>query len=66
MASVGVIAGSGVEGNRLSEQLPLFLAGVGWPDWIVMNTEILNSDTKGIVDTGFFDERWNLTENDSH
>lgn len=63
VASVGVIAGSGVQGNRLSEQLPLFLAGVGWPDWIVMNTDILKSDTKGIVDTGFFDESWSLTEN---
>ena len=65
VASVGVVAGSGVQGNRLSEQLPLFLAGVGWPDWIVMNTDILQSDTQGIVDTGFFNEEWDLTETDS-
>ena len=65
VASVGVVAGSGVQGTRLSEQLPLFLAGVGWPDWIVMNTDILEQGTEGIVDTGFFDEDWNLTETSS-
>ena len=65
-ASVGVIAASGDQGDRLSEQLPLFLAGVGWPDWIVMGPEILNKGTDGVVEAGFFDEDWSLNENESH
>ena len=31
IASIGVVAGSGVAGDRLTDQLPLFFAGVGWP-----------------------------------
>tara|TARA_B100001059_G_scaffold134110_2_gene134343 strand:- start:3302 stop:4663 length:1362 start_codon:yes stop_codon:yes gene_type:complete len=66
VASVGVVAATGIRGDRLSEQLPLFLAGVGWPDWIVLNTDVLKSGTAGIIDTGFFDEAWRLDENESH
>ena len=66
IASVGVIASTGTPGGRLSEQLPLFLAGVGWPDWIVLNTDVLKNGTAGIVDTGFFDDTWALDENESH
>lgn len=65
-ASVGVVASSGLTGERLSNQHPLFLAGVGWPDWIVFSPNMLNQGIDGVVDAGFFDEDWSLNEIESH
>lgn len=60
LASVGVISGSGSAGDRLTEQLPVFFAGVGWPDWMVLDSSTLLQGTDGIIGTGFFAEDWSL------
>lgn len=65
IASIGVVAGSGVAGDRLTDQLPLFFAGVGWPDWMVLDASTLHRGTDGIVGTGFFAEDWSFEPSQS-
>jgi hypothetical protein len=59
-ALVGVVAGSGLSGLRLTERLPYFVSGVAYPDWIVMAAEVLAVGAEGVVATGFFDNAWKL------
>ena len=65
LASVGVISGSGQAGERLTDQLPVFFAGVGWPDWMVLDSSTLQQGTDGIIGTGFFAEDWSFDESQS-
>ncbi len=64
-ALVGVIGGSGLTGMRLTDRLPYFLSGVAYPDWIVLGPEILSVGTRGIRATGFYDNNWQLDEDQS-
>lgn len=57
-ASVGIIAGTGLEGCRTLDRLPIFLSGVGIPDWVVVSSEIHTRGIDGIVAAGFFDHAW--------
>jgi hypothetical protein len=63
-ALVGVVAGTGVPGQRLLERLPYFLAGVGFPDCLVVGPEILQKDTAGIRAAGFFGLDWSVENGD--
>ncbi|MCH2134567.1 MAG: prolyl oligopeptidase family serine peptidase [Phycisphaerales bacterium] len=60
LASVGVVGGSGLPGDRLTEQMPFFFAGVGWPDWMILAPESLRQGPSGVVGTGFFAEDWSF------
>src|SRR5207253_389914 len=40
-ALVGAVAGSSLAGMRLTERLPYFTSGVGYPDWLVLDAESL-------------------------
>ncbi|MBG80739.1 MAG: hypothetical protein CMJ39_08550 [Phycisphaerae bacterium] len=60
VASVGVVAGTGPSGDRLSDQMPFFFAGVGWPDWFILQPDALMNGTDGVVATGFFDDDWSI------
>lgn len=57
-ASVGVVSGSGVQGMRLTQRLPYFLAGTGYPDCLVVSPKVLQEGTAGIVTAGFFGPDW--------
>jgi hypothetical protein len=57
-ALVGVVAGTGVAGMRLTERLPYFVSGVAYPDCIVLGPEVLTSGTAGIRVAGFFGVDW--------
>lgn len=59
-ASVGVVAGSGLPGMRLTHQLPYFVSGAGFPDWAVYDVEALRAGSRGIHGAGFFDTDWSL------
>ncbi len=62
---VGAISGTGVEGMRLTDRLPIFTSGVAFPDWTVMSTEVLKSGAKGVKGCGFFGNDWTLEKGDS-
>lgn len=60
IASVGVVAGTGAAGTALTHQLPYFVSGVGYPDWIVLGAEMLEQGKRGIRGAGFFGPDWSL------
>jgi hypothetical protein len=64
IACVGVVSGTGIVGMRLTNQLPYFVSGVGYPDWTVLAPEFLERGTEGVVGAGFFDRRWSLEGGD--
>jgi hypothetical protein len=47
-------------GQRLTATLPMFLAGVGWPDWMVLRADALQSGEEAIEGAGFFGWDWSL------
>jgi hypothetical protein len=47
-----------VPGLRLTERLPYFLAGVAYPDCIVLGTDVLTHGTAGVRTAGFFGLDW--------
>lgn len=60
VASVGAIAGSGVEGSRLADRIPYFLAGVAFPDCTVLSTRMLREGAAGVKAAGFFGADWTV------
>ena len=60
VALVGVVGGTGVPGLRLTERLPYFLAGVAYPDCIVLGTDVLTRGTAGVRAAGFFGLDWGV------
>lgn len=57
---VGIVAGTGLPGMRLTERLPYFVSGVGYPDWIVLGTEMLEQGVGGVRAAGFFSNDWQI------
>jgi hypothetical protein len=60
IASVGAVSGSGIVGMRLTDRMPYFTSGTGFPDLILLEPEALRSGEKGIAATGFFGEDWGV------
>jgi dienelactone hydrolase len=60
IASVAVVAGSGIAGLRMCDRLPYFLAGTAYPDFLVVGSDALARGTRAIVTTGFFGNDWRL------
>ncbi len=60
LASVGVVAGTGIAGNRLTERVPIFTSGAAFPDTIVYGANSLVDGTKGIRIVGFFGSDWEV------
>ncbi|HZU37423.1 MAG TPA: prolyl oligopeptidase family serine peptidase [Gemmataceae bacterium] len=64
-ALVGVIGGTGLLGMRLTDRLPYFLSGVGYPDWLVLGPDTLTKGSAGVVGAGFFGPDWAIGDGDS-
>ena len=65
IASVAVIAGSGLAGMLATESNQYFTGGSGFPDYFVFGTDMLKEGTKGVKYAGFFDNNWQVTKNDA-
>ena len=63
-SSVGVVAGTGVKGMRLTEQLPYFVAGVHYPDLTVISSAMLEEGVSGVRAAGFFGNDWSVEKGD--
>lgn len=59
-ACVAVIGGSGIGGMRLSDRLPIFLSGVGYPDVMIFDPDVLKEGTRAIRCAGFFGNDWSV------
>ncbi len=59
---VGVFASTGLHGARLSSNLQPFKSGAGYPDFTLYGANILTTGDAGVLKTGWFNARWQLTE----
>jgi dienelactone hydrolase len=59
-ASVGAISGTSIEGMKLANIIPYFDQYLNFPDVVIYNSGILQSDEKGVVFTGYFGNDWSL------
>ena len=60
VASVGVVAGSGLVGMRLTDRVAYFVSGVGMPDCLVLGPEMLETGTAGVRAAGYFGTDWSV------
>jgi hypothetical protein len=57
---IGVVSGSGLPGMRLSERLPYFISGLGYPDCFVVGSDMLTAGIAGVRAVGFFGQDWDV------
>jgi pimeloyl-ACP methyl ester carboxylesterase len=60
VASVGAVCGTGVKGMRLTDRLPFFVSGVGYPDCVLFGPEGLTKGLAGVKAAGFFGNDWSV------
>src|SRR5205807_7711400 len=59
-ATVGVVGGTGLAGMRLTDRLPYFTSGIGYPDLIALGPETLSQGAGGVRVAGFFGQDWGV------
>ncbi|MFN0009051.1 MAG: prolyl oligopeptidase family serine peptidase [Planctomycetota bacterium] len=57
-ALVGAFADSGPKGTRLLTTIPVFVSGVGLPDFTLFGPEVLERGDDGVLTAGWFDFAW--------
>ena len=60
VASVVIVGGTGLVGQRLTDTMPYFVSGVAYPDWTVFDASFLKEGLPGIVGAGCFGADWSL------
>lgn len=58
VALVGVVAGTGSAGMRLTNRLRWFVAGVVYPDLMILEPKVLSEGTAGVRAWGYFGLDW--------
>ena len=59
-ALVGVVGGSGPAGMRVTERIPYFLSGAGFPDCLILGSELPAKGIDGVRVAGFFGQDWQV------
>jgi pimeloyl-ACP methyl ester carboxylesterase len=59
-ACVAAVSGSGLAGMRLTDRLPYFVSGVGYPDCLVFDTDTLIKEGDGVRVAGYFGVDWGV------
>ncbi len=59
-ACVGIVAGTGLAGMRLTDRVPYFVSGIGYPDYCVLGPESLSKGVEGVRLAGFFGNDWGV------
>jgi poly(3-hydroxybutyrate) depolymerase len=59
-ACVGAIAGTGMNGMRVTERLPIFVSGVGFPDCTIIGADAFQKGLAGLRAAGFFGNDWSI------
>ena len=60
VALVGVVGGTGLAGMKLTDNLPLFVAGVHFPDWAIFGPDALRDGYESADAAGFFGNDWQI------
>ncbi len=63
-ASVAVVAGTGLNGMRLTNLRPYFYAGSELPDLVIFSSRILTQGEEGVEAAGFFGNDWSVEKGD--
>lgn len=63
-ASVGVVAGTGVEGMRATSPNNYISGITGFPDLMIYRADMLRDGLDGVEVAGFFDNDWSLSKSD--
>ncbi|AQT68109.1 esterase, PHB depolymerase family [Anaerohalosphaera lusitana] len=59
-ACVGVVSGTGLLGQRLTERVTYLFAGCSYPDYTVIGPDMLTEGTKGVLAAGCFGNDWTV------
>lgn len=57
---VGVVSGSGIAGMRLTDRLPFFASGAGYPDFMLIGPQVHSQGLEGVRGAGFFGVDWSV------
>jgi len=49
---------------RLTERLPYFTSGIGYPDCIIFGPDVLRTGDSGVKAAGFFGADWKVESGD--
>jgi pimeloyl-ACP methyl ester carboxylesterase len=60
VAAVGAVCGTGLKGMRLTDRLPFFVSGVGYPDCVLFGPDVLTKGLAGVKAAGFFGNDWSV------
>ena len=60
VASVGIVAGTGLKGMAAVNPNRYFIAGPGFPDLVVMKSDVFSLGMKGVVAAGYFENDWSI------
>ncbi len=63
--SVGVVGGTGIKGMMAANANQYFAGASGFPDFMIFGLGMLQHGTAQVKATGFFDNDWNLQENEA-
>lgn len=64
MASVGVVAGTGLPGMRAVTPNRYFVAGTGFPDLMVVSPNMYRQGVQGVKAAGYFGNDWTVENGD--
>lgn len=53
---IGGVGGTGIKGMLLTNRMPYFTSGIGFPDWTIDTPESLRKGMQGVFGAGFFDD----------
>jgi pimeloyl-ACP methyl ester carboxylesterase len=59
-ALVGVVAGTGLPGMRVTDRMPIFASGVGYPDLLLLDAKVLTRGSASVHAAGFFGIDWGV------
>jgi pimeloyl-ACP methyl ester carboxylesterase len=62
MASVSVVAGTGVVGMKATFANQYFAGASGFPDYLIFTADMMKDGAKSIKMTGFFDNNWQFSK----
>jgi hypothetical protein len=59
-AVIGVIGGTGIQGMRATDRLPLFVNGANFPDLLLFGTDSLENGNEEVRAAGYFGMTWGI------
>ncbi len=64
VASVSVVAGSGLKGMQAASANQYFAGASGFPDFMIYSLDMLRSGATGVKMAGFFDNDWKMSKDE--